>query len=186
MACVIIFGQEACVAMMWESWEINACSDPPLVKNHRCPQLYLIDGVLFGCLSVLWIQLTQFQSGRHIWAMPSKGPTVSGPCICINLMPFRLFSSEGVTFPAMMAMWARWAPPLERSRLMTISGQGSNFGAFFALPLTGYICQVLGWPAVFYICGEQGDTQTTISKIMTSFKEKNKNKVRYSEDGTCV
>lgn len=54
-----------------------------------------------------------------------------------------------------MAMWARWAPPLERSRLMTISGQGSNFGAFFALPLTGYICQTLGWPAVFYICGEQ-------------------------------
>lgn len=68
--------------------------------------------------------------------------------------------SKGVTFPAMMAMWARWAPPLERSRLMTISGQGSNFGAFFALPLTGYICQTLGWPAVFYICGEGGDTQT--------------------------
>lgn len=63
---------------------------------------------------------------------------------------------EGVTFPAMMAMWARWAPPLERSRLMTISGQGSNFGAFFALPLTGYICQTLGWPAVFYICGGVG------------------------------
>ncbi|KAG9355599.1 hypothetical protein JZ751_000437 [Albula glossodonta] len=35
---------------------------------------------------------------------------------------------EGVTFPAMMAMWARWAPPLERSRLMTFSGAGANFG----------------------------------------------------------
>ncbi|KAM3596534.1 uncharacterized protein V6R79_016204 [Siganus canaliculatus] len=63
---------------------------------------------------------------------------------------------EGVTFPAMMSMWARWAPPLERSRLTTMSGSGANFGAFMALPLTGYICQTLGWPAVFYICGGAG------------------------------
>ncbi|XP_041867886.1 sialin [Melanotaenia boesemani] len=63
---------------------------------------------------------------------------------------------EGVTFPAMMAMWARWAPPLERSRLMTLSGSGANFGAFVALPLTGFICQKLGWPAVFYLCGGAG------------------------------
>ncbi|XP_053190148.1 sialin [Scomber japonicus] len=63
---------------------------------------------------------------------------------------------EGVTFPAMMAMWARWAPPTERSRLMTLSGSGANFGAFVALPLTGYICQTLGWPAVFYLCGGAG------------------------------
>ncbi|XP_061787380.1 sialin isoform X2 [Nerophis lumbriciformis] len=63
---------------------------------------------------------------------------------------------EGVTFPAMMAMWARWAPPLERSRLITISGSGSNFGAFLAMPLTGYLCQALGWPSVFYLCGGAG------------------------------
>lgn len=53
----------------------------------------------------------------------------------------------------MMAMWARWAPPLERSRLMTLSGSGGSFGAFVALPLTGFICEELGWPAVFYLCG---------------------------------
>ncbi|KAK7125153.1 hypothetical protein R3I94_019251 [Phoxinus phoxinus] len=63
---------------------------------------------------------------------------------------------EGVTFPAMMAMWSRWAPPLERARLMTFSGAGSNFGAFVALPLTGLICHTLGWPAVFYSCGGAG------------------------------
>uniref|UniRef100_A0AAY4C683 Major facilitator superfamily (MFS) profile domain-containing protein n=1 Tax=Denticeps clupeoides TaxID=299321 RepID=A0AAY4C683_9TELE len=61
---------------------------------------------------------------------------------------------EGVTFPAMMAMWARWAPPLERSRLMTISGAGASFGAFVAFPVTGVICESLGWPAVFYICDD--------------------------------
>ncbi|KAM9824030.1 sialin [Neosynchiropus ocellatus] len=63
---------------------------------------------------------------------------------------------EAVTYPAMMAMWARWAPPLERSRLTTLSGSGGNFGAFVALPLTGFICQTLSWPAVFYLCGGVG------------------------------
>uniref|UniRef100_A0A1A8J1B1 Sialin n=2 Tax=Nothobranchius TaxID=28779 RepID=A0A1A8J1B1_NOTKU len=63
---------------------------------------------------------------------------------------------EGVTFPAMMAMWARWAPPLERSRLMTLSGSGGAFGAFVALSITGFICEKLGWPAVFYLCGGAG------------------------------
>ncbi|XP_031441606.1 sialin [Clupea harengus] len=63
---------------------------------------------------------------------------------------------EGVTFPAMMAMWARWAPPLERTGLITISGAGASFGAFVAMPLTGYICHALGWPAVFYCCGGAG------------------------------
>ncbi|XP_074930276.1 LOW QUALITY PROTEIN: sialin [Gadus morhua] len=63
---------------------------------------------------------------------------------------------EGVTFPAMMAMWARWAPPLERSTLISLSASGASFGAFVALPLTALICQTLGWPAVFYICGSGG------------------------------
>ncbi|XP_030644777.1 sialin [Chanos chanos] len=63
---------------------------------------------------------------------------------------------EGVTFPAMAAMWGRWAPPLERARLMTFSGAGGNFGAFVAFPLTGFICHSWGWPAVFYCCGGAG------------------------------
>ncbi|KAF4073965.1 hypothetical protein AMELA_G00249260 [Ameiurus melas] len=75
---------------------------------------------------------------------------------------------EGVTFPAMMAMWACWAPPLERARLMTISGAGGNFGAFLAFPLTGFICHSLGWPAVFYICGGAGCLWAVLWFIMVS------------------
>ncbi|MBN3305869.1 S17A5 protein, partial [Amia calva] len=69
---------------------------------------------------------------------------------------------EGVTYPAMMALWACWAPPLERSRLVSLAGAGGNFGAFVALPLTGAICHSLGWPAVFYCCGTDTLTLTII------------------------
>ena len=33
---------------------------------------------------------------------------------------------QGVTFPAMHAMWSFWAPPLERSKLISFSYEGKN------------------------------------------------------------
>uniref|UniRef100_A0A6Q2Y8U4 Sialin n=1 Tax=Esox lucius TaxID=8010 RepID=A0A6Q2Y8U4_ESOLU len=63
---------------------------------------------------------------------------------------------EGVTFPAMHAMWASWAPPLERSRLLTIAYTGAQLGTVVALPLSGQICFYLDWTWVFYIFGIVG------------------------------
>ncbi|XP_048858349.1 sialin-like [Brienomyrus brachyistius] len=63
---------------------------------------------------------------------------------------------EGVTFPAMHAMWASWAPPLERSRLLTICYSGSQLGTVLALPLSGLICFYLDWTYVFYLFGVVG------------------------------
>ncbi|KAM9838476.1 sialin [Aulostomus maculatus] len=130
-------------------------------------QGWLLGAFFFGYL------LTQIPGGYlagHYGGSVFMGLGVLGTAVLTLLTPLAanwgatwLFAlralegfGEGVTFPAMMAMWARWAPPLERSRLMTLSGSGANFGAFLALPLTGYICQTLGWPAVFYLCGGAG------------------------------
>lgn len=63
---------------------------------------------------------------------------------------------EGVTFPAMYTMWAAWAPPLERSRLLTISYIGAQLGTVVALPLSGEICFYLDWTYVFYLFGAIG------------------------------
>ncbi|KAM4607677.1 sialin [Polymixia lowei] len=63
---------------------------------------------------------------------------------------------EGVTFPAMYAMWAAWAPPMERSRLLTISYTGAQLGTVIALPLSGEICFYLDWTYVFYVFGAVG------------------------------
>nr|XP_057914003.1 sialin [Doryrhamphus excisus] len=63
---------------------------------------------------------------------------------------------EGVSYPAMYSMWAVWAPPLERSRLVSISYIGAQFGTVLALPLSGEICFYLDWTYVFYIFGAVG------------------------------
>ncbi|XP_041113285.1 vesicular glutamate transporter 3-like [Polyodon spathula] len=63
---------------------------------------------------------------------------------------------EGVTYPACHGMWSKWAPPLERSRLATISFCGSYAGAVIAMPLAGVLVQYVGWPSVFYVYGAFG------------------------------
>ncbi|XP_062523356.1 sialin-like isoform X2 [Corticium candelabrum] len=71
---------------------------------------------------------------------------------------------EGVTFPAMHAMWAKWAPPLEKSKLSTISYAGPHFGTIIALTVSGVLCDHgfkspphnQRWPSVFYVFGLLG------------------------------
>uniref|UniRef100_A0A8D0C9F8 Sialin n=1 Tax=Salvator merianae TaxID=96440 RepID=A0A8D0C9F8_SALMN len=63
---------------------------------------------------------------------------------------------EGVTFPAMHAMWSSWAPPLERSKLLSISYAGAQLGTVVSLPLSGLICFYMNWSYVFYIFGALG------------------------------
>ncbi|TNN00602.1 hypothetical protein fugu_011848 [Takifugu bimaculatus] len=63
---------------------------------------------------------------------------------------------EGVTYPACHGMWAKWAPPLERSRLATTSFCGSYAGAVIAMPLAGVLVQYIGWSSVFYVYGVFG------------------------------
>ncbi|XP_072029904.1 sialin-like [Amphiura filiformis] len=66
---------------------------------------------------------------------------------------------EGVTFPAMHAMWGSWAPPLERSKLATFTYAGSHMGTIISSPISGVLCDsnfLGGWPAVFYLFGALG------------------------------
>ncbi|KAG0717620.1 putative inorganic phosphate cotransporter [Chionoecetes opilio] len=84
---------------------------------------------------------------------------------------------EGVTFPAMNSLMARWVPPLERSRMSSLVYAGAQFGTVVSLPICGLLCQggtiwhggfaphlrsavsgvfLGGWPAVFYVFGVLG------------------------------
>ncbi|XP_065341537.1 vesicular glutamate transporter 1-like isoform X3 [Cloeon dipterum] len=61
--------------------------------------------------------------------------------------------TQGVTYPSIHAVWSRWAPPLERSRLVTIAFSGSYFGTVISLPLSGYLAETFGWASIFYVFG---------------------------------
>ncbi|XP_025833023.1 sialin [Agrilus planipennis] len=63
---------------------------------------------------------------------------------------------EGVTYPSIHAVWARWAPPLERSRLTTIGYSGSYIGTVAAMTIGGVIAEEWGWESIFYFFGAIG------------------------------
>ncbi|XP_027457979.1 sodium-dependent phosphate transport protein 4 isoform X1 [Zalophus californianus] len=63
---------------------------------------------------------------------------------------------QGSTFGGQYALWERWGPPHERSRLCSIGLSGMMLGTFFIILLGGIICQTLGWPFAFYILGGIG------------------------------
>ncbi|XP_015174625.1 PREDICTED: sialin isoform X2 [Polistes dominula] len=63
---------------------------------------------------------------------------------------------EGVTYPCIHAIWAHWAPPLERSKLATLAFSGSFLGTVFAMPISGIMAEHFGWPSVFYVFGVVG------------------------------
>ncbi|XP_012287934.1 putative inorganic phosphate cotransporter [Orussus abietinus] len=59
----------------------------------------------------------------------------------------------GVSFPAMHVMIAKWAPPNERSILVSIVYAGTALGTVISILLSGLLAANLGWAWIFYIEG---------------------------------
>ena len=60
---------------------------------------------------------------------------------------------EGVTFPSLHAMTARWVPPCNRNSFIARSYFGSTFGVIFTFPLCGALVPLYGWECPFYVIG---------------------------------
>ncbi|KAM6185924.1 putative small intestine urate exporter [Rhynchocyon petersi] len=54
------------------------------------------------------------------------------------------------------SIWSKWAPPLERSHLISIAASGALLGSFIIFAVGGLLCQTIGWPYIFYIFGGIG------------------------------
>ncbi|XP_037908104.1 sialin-like isoform X2 [Hermetia illucens] len=65
---------------------------------------------------------------------------------------------SGGTFPAMLALWSKWAPPAERSRMTAVAYCGIHFGIIITNVLSGFLATRFGWETVFYFTGCLGIT----------------------------
>jgi len=63
---------------------------------------------------------------------------------------------EGVNFPAIHSLAARWAPAHERSRALALNYTGIFLGTIVALLASPPLILRYGWPVVFYISGALG------------------------------
>ncbi|KAG8187236.1 hypothetical protein JTE90_020665 [Oedothorax gibbosus] len=68
-------------------------------------------------------------------------------------------AAQGVNSASMYAMFSRWAPVQERSRLLSICTIGQHVGTIVTMPTSGFLIQygvMGGWPSVFYLFGSIG------------------------------
>jgi len=65
-------------------------------------------------------------------------------------------AAQGLVFSAGHALWSKWAPPLERSKLGTLNYAGGHLGIILIFYLSGYIAYYYGWPMIFYVSGASG------------------------------
>ena len=63
---------------------------------------------------------------------------------------------HGVAFPVMHGMTGIWAPPLERSKLISIYVMGCSVGTCILFPISGLLIEAFDWPSVFYFTGVVG------------------------------
>jgi MFS family permease len=63
---------------------------------------------------------------------------------------------EGVNFPAIYTLHARWIPVDERARSMALNNSGIPLGTVFALLVTPIVVAHLGWQWAFYLFGSVG------------------------------
>ena len=60
---------------------------------------------------------------------------------------------EGVTFPSLHAITARWIPSEQRNSFCARSYLGTTFGTLFTFPLCSMVIDAFGWEASFYVVG---------------------------------
>lgn len=61
---------------------------------------------------------------------------------------------EGVSVPSLQAIYASWAPPLERARIGALAFSGCYVGTVVAMPVSGMLAATLGWESIFYFFGK--------------------------------
>lgn len=59
---------------------------------------------------------------------------------------------QGISWPAMHTMIARWIPPDERSEFMTVY-HGSAFGIAVFYPVFGFLISMTSWEWAYYLSG---------------------------------
>jgi ACS family sodium-dependent inorganic phosphate cotransporter len=97
-------------------------------------------------------------AGVAIWSVATFVTPVAAAATFSALLAARVLLGlgEGVNFPAIHSLTARWTLPSERARVLSVNYSGMYVGTIAALSVSPVIIKAFGWPALFYISGALG------------------------------
>ncbi len=118
---------------------------------------YIVSQLLGGWVADRFGGKRVLTFGVAIWSLATLlTPAASSSFGLLLLMRVVLGVGEGVNFPAIHSLAARWAPARERARVIALNLSGVHLGTVLALLAAPPLLLAMGWPAVFYISGALG------------------------------
>jgi MFS transporter, ACS family, solute carrier family 17 (sodium-dependent inorganic phosphate cotransporter), other len=97
-------------------------------------------------------------AGVAIWSLATLLTPIAAAATFSALLAARMLLGlgEGVNFPSIHSLTARWTLPSERARVLSVNYSGMYVGTIVALSATPLIIRAFGWPALFYFSGALG------------------------------
>ena len=118
---------------------------------------YLWPQLLGGWMSDRFGGRRVLAAGVAVWSIATLlMPPASIAFGLLIAMRVLLGLGEGVNFPAIHSITARWVPAEERARVIALNFSGIHLGTVTAFLLSPMIIVAWGWPALFYIAGTIG------------------------------
>ncbi|XP_064642152.1 sialin-like [Lineus longissimus] len=167
VAPVIVLDEDQCGALATSSGNVSEGRNKPEFYWDRPLQGYILGSFFYGYIitQVPGGWLSGYFGGKRVFGagmLLTALSTILLP-VCarahVGLVIFmRVLSGlgTGVVFPAMHSLWAKWAPPLERTKLISFTYAGTMLGNILAFFLSGVLCAYgfdNGWPSIFYLFG---------------------------------
>ncbi|KAI1304270.1 putative inorganic phosphate cotransporter [Halotydeus destructor] len=88
---------------------------------------------------------------------------------------------QGGVFPACFAMLCNWLPVKERNVAFGFIDFGINLGAILSGPITGALCDHMGWPYAFYLPGTMAVGVLVIFLLLTTSSPNDHPRVKSAE-----
>src|SRR5271156_5342355 len=118
---------------------------------------YLVSQLLGGWMADRFGGKLVLAFGVAVWSLATiLTPPASASFAMLLAVRVMLGVGEGVNFPSIHSLAARWTRVSERARTLALNLSGIHLGSVLALLATPPLILAMGWPAVFYISGALG------------------------------
>lgn len=119
---------------------------------------YLLTQILGGWLADRYGGKAVLGTGVLLWSLFTllTPPAAAAGFAVLFLARVAMGMGEGVAFPSVYSLFARWVPQRERTRSIGLNASGAPLGTVAALLVTPFVVVTLGWPMAFYLFGAAG------------------------------
>jgi ACS family sodium-dependent inorganic phosphate cotransporter len=121
--------------------------------------------------------------GVAIWSLATFVTPLAAGAAFSALLAARVLLGlgEGVNFPSIHSLTARWTLPSERARVLSVNYSGMYVGTVAALSASPLIITSLGWPALFYISGALGAAWVVVWMYMAADRPETSSRIGAAE-----